>query len=586
MAKKVDQASPSPSWLSWEYLKRGALFVVATFVIGVIANHVWRECRFAGIVLEGVVVKGPAGENVATVEMVGQQIATYIDRIQRTGAREWRPHDLDDGRREAVSIQIPGSSLNVESVVREIASLFPHRRRALRISITPNPFRNGYTAAVAISAGGATTRASCEADGTTGSMGRMFECLAIESMKVIDPLFTASYVLAQEEEACAAFQFASDPKADKVSDKKRALEDLRHQCSFMRTRSLTSAIIERGKPADQPWVSYIYGKLHLARADALAKINSESEWHEFDRAIGRFKDFSQTDVPASALAIQMDAYIRNGLSIHESVLALNWPESKDVIKYRLKVARHILDDAAAILKKLAESRRKAATPGTAQARTADDGRTDAMISHLSGLILYRQWMVETHPRHRKGAIGYAESDREKDQLRQAASLFETASRQAPPTAALLVDWGMTLRALRQFDEAVIKYRLAGDIAPSDNAPLLKIAVAMLEKSSTTPKPPIEAHFDAVRQASSYLTWVGDGKPYNKRIDNLVEALEGALAEAGGHERERFDSCRRELHELDGSAVPAKPIDLTRTAALKLCVDGARDSLSARVMGQR
>ena len=67
---------------------------------------------------------------------------------------------------------------------------------------------------------------------------------------------------------------------------------------------------------------------------------------------------------------------------------------------------------------------------------------------------------------------------------------------------------------------------------------------------------------------------------------LVEALEGALAEAGGHERERFDSCRRELHELDGSAVPAKPIDLTRTAALKLCVDGARDSLTAGAVGQR
>ena len=220
----------------------------------------------------------------------------------------------------------------------------------------------------------------------------------------------------------------------------------------------------------------------------------------------------------------------------------------------------------------------------AQAQTADGRRTDAMISHLRSDPAGSGWSRPTSPS--PGPIGYAESDLEKDQLRQAVSLFETASRQAPPTPALLVDWGMTLRALRQFDEAVIKYRLAGDMAPADSGPALKIAVALLEKSNATPKPPIEAHFDAVRQASSYLTWVGDGKPYSKRIDNLVEALEGALAQAGGDEREGFDSCRRELHELDDAVAPASPIDLARAAALKLCVDRARDSLSARVVGQR
>lgn len=581
---KIDEASPSRSWLSWEYLKRGAIGLAALFVVVVIANHVWRECRFTGIVLESVVVKGPTGENAATVEMVGQQIATYIDKIQRTGAREWRPHDLDDGQREPVNIQIPGSSLNVESVAREIASLFPHRRQSLRISVTSNPFRPGVTAAVAITDGRVTTRAICESDGNSGSLGRMFECLALESMKVVNPLFAASYVLAAEEKDCSTFQFEAEPNADKVAEKKRMLGDLRRLCGFKRTRALASAVIERGKPADQPWVSYIYGKLHLARAQALAKVDAEAEWYEFDRAIGRFRELSQADVPASALAIQMEAYIRNGLSIHESVLALNWPESKDLIKYRLKEAKEVLDDAAKILAKLADSRRKAAVPGTAQAGAVEDGRTDAMISHLRGLIVYRQWMVDTHKRHRKGAIGFAEGDGERKRLWHAVELFDTASRQAPATVALLVDWGTALRALGEFDEAVKRYRLAGDIAPVDSTPLLKMAVVLLEKSRAGAEGvTIEDHFDAVRQVSSYLTWSGDGKPYGKRIDNLVGALEGALAQAGGGTKRDFESCRREFAAAES---PTETTDLVRAAALKICVDRARSNLAGRVVVSR
>ena len=175
---KIDekqQHQPRSSWLAaagavitWDLTKKVSLLAIGFFVLGVIVLGVWRECRLDGIVLESMVVKGSGGEGSPNAEMASQQIATYIDRIQRTGAREWRPHDLDEGEQQAVSIQIPGSSLNVESVVREIASLFPHRRRSLRISITANPFRPGYVGAIAISDGGPPTRATCEADGRPG----------------------------------------------------------------------------------------------------------------------------------------------------------------------------------------------------------------------------------------------------------------------------------------------------------------------------------------------------------------------------------------------------------------------------------
>jgi tetratricopeptide (TPR) repeat protein len=588
---KIDERRQRPSrssWLTtigdgagvvWDLLKKGCLFGIGVFVLGLIVYDVYRECRFDGIVLENVVVKGPTGDGGLGTEMASQQIATYIDKIQRTGAREWRPHDLDEGQpQQTVSIQIPGSSLNVESVVREIASLFPHRRKALRISITASPNRTGYVAAIAISANGSTMRATCEADNKPGSLGAMFECLAVEAMKTVDPLFAASYMLSVEQAQCSRFRPEQVAAINPVADKQRLLEVLRDYCGFERTRTMVSAIIDRGNPDDQPWVSYIFGKLHLARADAIAKVDAEAQWYEFDRAISRFKEFPQDKVPASALAIQMDAYIKNGLSIHESVRALKWKESASVIKYRLKAAETILADAGGRLKELADKRQKAVTAGSAQAKSADGSRVDAMVAHLRGLIVYRQWMIDVHRRQWKKPIDLAEGEKEKQQVSAAVNFFETSFREGRQTAWLFLDWGNGLRALGKFDAAIEQYRRAGDIAPDFYAPSLNIAITLLEKSKIgAAKATVVDHFEAVRNASNYLTWIGGGGPY----DNLVDKIADVLALAGdGSEAKDFADCRRkhEPYEAD-----RKLSDLSHTAALKLCVDQARDSLARRVV---
>ena len=267
-----------------------------------------------------------------------------------------------------------------------------------------------------------------------------------------------------------------------VADKKRQLEVLRAYCGFERTRAMVSVIIDRGNADDQPWVSYIYGKLHLARADAIARIDSEAQWYEFDRAISRFKEFPQDKVPASALAIQMDAYIKNGLSIHESVRSLKWKESASVIKYRLKAAETILADAGGRLKELADKRQKAATAGSAQARSADGSRVDALVAHLRGLILYRQWMIDVHRRQWKKPIDLAEGEKEKQQVAAAVTFFETSFREGRQTSWLFLDWGNALRALGKFDAAIEQYRRAGDVAPDYYAPALNIAITQSPRS--------------------------------------------------------------------------------------------------------
>lgn len=570
------------SGIAWDLVKKGCFLGLGFFIVGVIVHGVVRECRYDGITLEPVIVKGPGGEAGPTPEMAAQQIATYIDKIQRTGAREWRPHDLAEGD-QTVNIQIPGSSLNVESVVREIASLFPHRQRILRISITANPRGGGYTSAIAVSDSASTMRTTCDAGNKPGALAEMFECLAVEAMKTIDPLFAASYVLSVEQALCANFRPDQVSAGNPVADKKRLLEVLRDYCSFGRTRTLVSVIIDRGRPDDQPWVSYIYGKLHLARADAIAKVDQEAQWYEFDRAISRFQEFPQQNdvLPASALAIQMDAYIKNGLSIHESVRSLKWSEYAAVIKYRLKAAETILDDAAQRLKALADRRQKSVTSGSAQAKAVDGNQVDSMVSHLRGLILYRQWMIEMQKRHWKKPIDFAEGDKEEKQLSDSVSFFEAAYRQGRQTSWLFLDWGNSLRALGKFEEAAKQYRRAGDIAPGDYAPILNVAITLLEKSKINAATATMAdHFEAVRHASNYLTWVGAGGPY----DNLVDKIADALSVVGdGSEARDFADCRKKFEQYEA---PPKQSDLSHTAALKLCVDEARDSLAKRVVSMK
>ncbi|HEY6715565.1 MAG TPA: hypothetical protein VI232_04415 [Reyranella sp.] len=571
--------------IAWGMVTKACLFAIGLFTACVIAWQVVSECRYDGISMEPVIVKGPAGEGAPTVEMATQQIATYIDKIQRTGAREWRPHDLAESEQPGVSIQIPGSSLNVETIVRELAGMFPHRRRILKISITANPSGSGYVGAIAISQDGPPTRATCQTDDKPGALGRMFECLAVEAMKAVDPLFAASYVLSVEKAQCAKFEPGHLSSVNAVAGEQRRLEMLREVCSFARTRAVVSSIVVRGKTDDQPWVSYIYSKLHLARAKALAKTDTEAQWYEFDRAISRFKALSRQEVPASALATQLWAYIRNGLSIQESVLALDWKDGTkaEIIKHRLDTAEKFLEAAARRLQHLTDGQQKASAQAAflsaavaPPAKLDDDDSLGPMASVMRGIILYRQWMIQAHRRKLQNDSEFAVGAEEENQLKKAVKFFEASQGHAKHNVQFLMQWGNALRALRRFDDAITQYRQAADIAPEDYAPLLNVAVALLDKAKVDDVT-LQVRFDAMSQMSSYLTWISDGGPFTTLPKKIADALAGDSREA-----EAFVKCRQDHAQYE--AAPAVQ-DMSHTAALKICVDQARDSLSTRVAGE-
>jgi hypothetical protein len=144
-----------------------------------------------------------------------------------------------------------------------------------------------------------------------------------------------------------------------------------------------------------------------------------------------------------------------------------------------------------------------------------------------------------------------------------------------------MQWGNALRASRQFEDAIAQYRRAGDIDTKDYAPVLNVAVALLQKaaiSDSTAKG-MQARFDALRQTSNYLTWVSDGGPFIARPtlpSRIADALVGV-----GSEAQEFAKCRLD-HERYEDAPPEVP-HMSHTAALKICVDRARDNLALRVM---
>jgi hypothetical protein len=398
----------------WRIAKLG----VALAVLGFIAVEVWHECSDDGVVLEPVVINVPTTEGAPTKEMAAQQITSLLGEMAHTGAHEWKQFQLDQEAPE-VAIQLPGSSISLDAVVRAIASLFPNRRRILQVSITPGEGAKRYVAAITTTVGQATTSATCEAidPPPNGSLlSPMFECLALEAMKAINILFGATHLLAAERQDCKLAKVASvdgsTPPATQLTVVQASVQSLRDHCAFLQTRTLVAAMVKRGRQDELPWVPYIYAQVHLARGDALAVSSYEGRIYEQERAISRFQDVSQGNrISASALAIEMSARIDEAVTIHERATRAG----KDGEQKRRMRAEKILGDVDHDLQRSGGGRGFArvgrAFPGVSdnsQKSTLDAQPTceptggppvdhnnlNSLVFALEGLVKYRQYLLK------------------------------------------------------------------------------------------------------------------------------------------------------------------------------------------------
>ena len=540
-----------------------AVTVGVTLVVILVFREVWKD----GIVVEPVIVQLPDIKSAPTADLAAQQIAKHIDAIQKAGVGEWRKLYVDQSS-NPIDLQVPGAPLTLRASVREIAALFGVTRPTVRASVVVRREPAGYIASVSM-AGELGARATCEAADTPAGIDEILECVALSAIAFIDPKVAASYVFRNEEKNCNNLDAAQPPDITGVAREERRIKNRRDRCAFDKTQVVIARILERGRPEDLPWVPYVFGRIHLARAAALAGIDRAQQLGELDQAIGRFGE-SLRHMPDSptALAVLIDAYVRKGVSMHEATTGLIWSDDRNSpLQWQLYLAESTFAEAAQKLNAIPQRRGEA---------------LDALVRRLEGQLIYRQWMLMAHRRTRSGAVTVAIGQpAELALLADAAQRYASAAAKGPTPASLYLEWGNVLRASGDFAGAVEKYLRAADLNPSDGTPRLNIAVAFLGRIEHGPAKADQLHLlVALGATSDYLSWTSNGGPYPGISGRVAHALEksGNPADA-----EAFKKCKAPAISVVGS--PSDP-DIVRwrpAAELKYCVDRAIEQINSRII---
>lgn len=535
-----------------------SLAVVLGVLLAVVL--IGRSVHQQGIVVDPVTVQLVDSKDGPTPELAALKVAQQLDAIQRAGVGEWRRLYVDQAS-NPIDLQIPGSPFTLRGGMREVGAFLGYRPSTLRVTIVSRRASPGLVATVSVDGEPGVVGACEEYIDATG-VDRLVACIALNAMSVIDPKVAASHVFHEEQKQCGGLDAGQPPEArtDPVLREQLRIDNRRKLCGFPRTQALIAETLKRGRAEDLPWVPYVYGKVHLARAAALAGIDQAERLSELDQAIGRFRDAqNRMQNSHSAVANLFEAYVKKGIAIHEATTRLDWSDDpQSVLQWRLHLAESTFADATRQLARIPPRR---------------DGALDALVQRLEGTLYYRQWMVQAHRRTRSGDVTVAVGQPEElALLRLAVARFEASARNARPQT-LYMDWGNALRALGDYENAAGKYRLAADLAPGAWEPRINLAIAYLDRVVHGKAPAETGHLlVALGAASDYLSWVSGGDP----TPNLRVKVEAALAATGvGEDAALFQACYR-------TAVAAAPEDRRKSlAGRKHCVDEAIRRVDAR-----
>jgi tetratricopeptide (TPR) repeat protein len=532
---------------------------VAVIVIIVLAAIV-RELAMGGIAIDPVVVKATDTPDAPTPELAGQQIARQLDRIQRSGVQEWRRLHVDDGIRP-VDLQIPGAPLSVRNAAREVVALFGLAPVTLRSALTRRSDQGRYSAVMSL-AGDHGSMANCPGDGLVDdTLDNIYECIAISAIAAVDPKTAAAYMFKREQAECKALDAGLAPAMPDLHREQHRINNRRDRCSFRETQKLIAKIMGGANKSDLRWVPYIFGQIHMARATALIDLGLQQQLSEIDQAIGRFHDSQrQMQDSATATAVLMKAFLAKGIIIHQTTPPMEWTDDpQSLLQKRLDIADMTFAEAAEKLRQLPKSR---------------SANFDALASRLEGLLIYRQWMIDAHRRTRSGLVTVATGEKaELADLEKAAAKYAAAEATFPASASDLIDWGNIMRAAGNFEEAIVKYRRAIDLDPSNADPALNIVIAYIDRFERESEPRDTGHLlVAMGSLSDYLAWRTGGGPYGSLLPK-VKRLLGTV----GHGK-AFDECLSRTLAAPTLADP-KVDKWKDAAAFKFCADEAIDRIT-------
>lgn len=532
--------------------------VGAGFIVVVVLAAIVRELAMGGMVIDPVVVKATNTPDAPTPELSAQQIARQLDKIQRSGVQEWRRLHVDDGV-HPVDLQIPGAPLSLRSAAREVVALFGLAPVTLRSALTRRNDHGGYSAVMSL-AGDHGAMANCPADGIEDTLDNIYECIAFNAIAFVDPKTAAAYILKREQAECKALDTGVAPSMPDLHREEHRINNRRENCSFARTQQVIAKMMASTDKSELRWVPYIFGQIHMARAEALGGVGLQQQLSELDQAIGRFRDSQrQMQHSPTTIAVLMKAFLRKGIIVHQTTPSMEWADdANSLLQKRLVIADQTFAEAAEQLQQIPKTR----SPGL-----------DALVNRLEGLLIYRQWMIDAHRRTKSGVLTVAMGKDELADLEKAAARYALAEAKSPASATDLMDWGNILRATGKFDEAVVKYRRAVDLDPSTEGGVLNIAIAYIERFERHPGPPDTGQLlVALGALEDYLAWRSSGGPYRALLPRVKRLLASV-----GHGQE-FDECL-------SKTIAAPPFDDPKiekwkdAAVFKFCVDGAIDSIT-------
>lgn len=528
----------------------------AGVIVIIVVAAIVRELAMGGIAIDAVVVKATDTPDAPTPDLAAQQIARQLDRIQRSGVQEWRRLHVDDGI-HPVDLQIPGAPLSLRGAAREVVALFGLAPVTLRSALTRRNDQGRYSAVMSL-AGDHGSMANCPAEGVDDTLDNIYECIAYNAIAFVDPKTAASYMFKREQAECKGLDTGLAQTMPNLHREEHRINNRRERCSFTATQKLIAKMMSSTNKSDLRWVPYIFGQIHMARAMALADL--QQQLSELDQAIGRFHDSQrQMQDSPTAIAVLMKAFLAKGIFIHQTTPPMDWDDDPEsLLQKRLSIADQTFAEAAAQLQQLPKAR----SPGL-----------DALASRLEGLLIYRQWMIDAHRRMKSGAITVAMGKAELDDLEKAAAKYAAAEAKVPASASDLMDWGNILRASGKFEEAIVKYRRAVDLDPSNADPALNIVIAYIDRFERNSGAPDTGHLlVALGSLSDYLAWLSGGGPYRQLLPQVKQLLAGV-----GH-RQAFEECLSST--LDAPPLADPKVEKWKDAAVfKFCVDEAIDRIT-------
>jgi tetratricopeptide (TPR) repeat protein len=539
-------------------LRKVLVAAAAGVIVVIVVAAVVRELAMGGIAIDAVVVKATDTPDAPTPDLAAQQIARQIDRIQRSGVQEWRRLNVDDGI-HPVDLQIPGAPLSLRNAAREVVALFGLAPVTLRSALTRRNDQGMYSAVMSL-AGDHGSMANCPLEGIGDTLDGIYECIALSAIAFVDPKTAASYMFKREQAECKRLDTGLAPTMPDLHREEHRISNRREHCSFIRTQQLIAKMMSSTNKSDLRWVPYIFGQIHMARAEALVGVGLQQQLSELDQAIGRFRDSQrQMQDSPTAVAVLMKAFVAKGIIIHQTTPSMEWTdEPESLLQKRLSIADQTFVEAAAQLQQLPKARSPA---------------LDALASRLEGLLIYRQWMIDAHRRLKSGDVTVAVGQAELEDLEKAAAKYAAAEAKVPASATDLMDWGNILRASSKFEEAIVKYRRAVDLDPSNADAALNIVIAYIDRFERNTGAPDTGHLlVALGSLADYLAWLSGGGPYPKLLPEVKQLLAGV-----GH-RQAFEECLSKT--LDAPPLADPKVDRWKDAAVfKFCVDAAIDRIT-------